>query len=196
MRTIRALYLPLLSAAGLTLMSATALAQTTAAKAQDGSFSTQRFEPAPGTKNFLSVEGLRMDGHWGWSVGLAFDYAKNPFVVVSCATKTNCKDPNASQTTNTTVIGDMFTWNVLAAVSPVPRLQVGLRVPVAYVNGEGIDATTGRGAKDGLKKFGMGDAMLEAKVRLFGGAQDPYVIGLGADVSFPTPESRGTLGVE
>ena len=56
MRTIRALYLPLLSAAGLSLMSASALAQTTASKAQDGQFSVQRFEPAPGTKNFLSVE--------------------------------------------------------------------------------------------------------------------------------------------
>ena len=194
MRTIRALYLPLLSAAGLSLMSATALAQTTPSKAQDGSFSTQKFEPAPGTKNFLSVEGLRMDGHWGWSVGLAFDYAKNPFVVVSCATKTNCKDPNATQATNTTVIGDMFTWNLLAAVSPVPRLQVGLRVPLTYVNGEGIDATTGRGAKDGLKKFGMGDAMLEAKVRLFGGAQDPYVIGIGGDLSFPTGSATGGEG--
>ena len=63
MRTIRALYLPLLSAAGLSLMSASALAQTTASKAQDGQFSVQRFEPAPGTKNFLRVEGLRMDGH-------------------------------------------------------------------------------------------------------------------------------------
>ena len=84
MRTIRALYLPLLSAAGLSLMSASALAQTTASPAQDGQFSVQRFEPAPGTKNFLSVEGLRMDGHWGWSVGLAFDYAKNPFVVLAC----------------------------------------------------------------------------------------------------------------
>jgi OOP family OmpA-OmpF porin len=191
MRTIRALYLPLLSAAGLSLLSASAIAQT---KAQDGQFSVQRFEPAPGTKNFLSVEGLRMDGHWGWSVGLAFDYAKNPFVVVSCATETNCKDPNATQSTNTTVIGDMFTWNVVAAVSPVPRLQIGVRVPLTYVNGEGIDASTGRGAKDGLKKFGLGDAMLEAKVRLFGGAQDPYVVGLGADVSFPTGNATGGEG--
>lgn len=192
MRTIRALYLPLLSAAGLSLMSASAVAQTT--KAQDGQFSTQRFEPAPGTKNFLSVQGLRMDGHWGWSVGLAFDYAKNPFVVVSCATQTNCKDANATQATNTTVIGDMFTWNMLAAVSPVPRLQIGLRVPLAYVNGEGVNAETGRGAKDGLKKFGMGDAMLEAKVRLFGGAQDPYVLGVGADISFPTGQATGGEG--
>ncbi len=194
MRTIRALYLPLLSAAGLSLMSASALAQTTASSAQDGQFSVQRFEPAPGTKNFLSVEGLRMDGHWGWSVGLAFDYAKNPFVVVSCATKTNCKDPSATRTSNTNVISDMFTWNVLAAVSPVPRLQVGLRVPLTFVNGEGVNPDTGLGAKDGLKKFGMGDTMLEAKVRLFGGAQDAYVVGLGGDLSFPTGNATGGDG--
>src|SRR4029079_8139132 len=120
MRTTRAQCLSGLAAAFIALLSSSASAQK---KAQEGEFTIQRFEPAPGTKNFLSVEGLRMDGAWGWSVGLMFDYAKNPFVVVSCATKTNCKDATASQATNTTVIGDMFTWNVLAAVSPVPRLQ-------------------------------------------------------------------------
>jgi OmpA-OmpF porin, OOP family len=194
MRTTRALYLPLLCSAGLTLTSATALAQTTTAKAQDGQFSAQRFEPAPGTKNFLSVEGLRMDGHWGFSVGLAFDYAKNPFVLQSCQSKTDCKDANAVQKNDIHVISDMFTWSLLGAVSPIPRLQIGLRVPLAYVNGEGINATTGLGAKGGLKKFALGDTMLEGKVRLWGGASDPYLIGAAAAVSFPTGAATGGDG--
>jgi outer membrane protein OmpA-like peptidoglycan-associated protein len=186
MRTKRALYLSLLSAAGISLLPAISLAQpTSTSNAQQGEFSVQRFEPAPGTKNFLSVEGLRMDGSWGFSVGVAFDYARDPFVVLSCKTETNCADKNIYQAADVPVIRDMFTWNLLAAISPVKPLQIGLRFPFMYASGSGIDPSSGTAAQDPLKAFGLGDPTLEAKVRLFGGAQDPYLIGLAADVSAP-----------
>jgi outer membrane protein OmpA-like peptidoglycan-associated protein len=193
MRTIRALCLPLLSAAGLSLLPAIAHAQTSSA-AQKGEFTVQRFEPAPGTNNFLTVEGVRMDGRWGFSAGVLFDYAKDPFVVQSCASGTDCSAPNATNTTDTHVVSDMFTWNLMAAVSPAKFLQVGLRLPLVYVSGEGINPDTGRGAKDGLKTFGLGDATLEGKVRVLGGAQDPYLLGLAADLSFPTGHATGGEG--
>ncbi len=184
MRTLRALCLPLMCAAGISLLSATSFAQN-GSNARDGEFTVQNFTPAPGTKNFLGVEGLRMDGAWGFSVGVFFNYAKNPFVVLSCRSQTDCSDKNAINKTDTKVIGDMFTWDLLAAVSPVKRLQVGLRLPLSYVSGQGLDITTGQGLPQGLKKFGVGDPTLEGKVRLFGGAQDPYLVGAALDVSFP-----------
>ncbi|MFT3772001.1 MAG: OmpA family protein [Minicystis sp.] len=165
-------------------MSATSLAQTTPT-VQKGEFSVQNFAPAPGTKNFIGVEGLRMDGNWGFSVGLFFNYAKNPFVVLSCRSETNCSDKNATNKTDTHVISDMFQWDLLAAISPIKRLQIGLRLPVTYVKGEGLDAATGMPAQGGIAKFGVGDPMLEGKVRIFGGAQDPFLIGAALDVSFP-----------
>ncbi|MEO7329144.1 MAG: OmpA family protein, partial [Minicystis sp.] len=195
MRTIRALCLPLLSAAGLSLLPTNAHAQAaTTSAAQSGEFTVQRFEPAPGTNNFLSVEGVRMDGRWGFSAGVLFDYARNPFSVQSCATKTDCASPNATNATDTHVVSDMFTWSLMAAVSPAKFLQVGVRLPLVYVSGEGINPETGRGAKDGLKTFALGDTMLEGKVRVLGGAQDPYLLGLAADLSFPTGHATGGEG--
>ncbi|MFO0758458.1 MAG: OmpA family protein [Byssovorax sp.] len=195
MRTIRALCLPLLSAASLSLIAPSARAQaTTTSAAQDGEFSVQRFEPAAGTNNFLSVEGARMDGRFGYSAGLLFDYANSPFVVQSCASKTDCSAPNATNTTDTKVVSDMFTWNLLGAISPAKFLQVGLRLPLIYASGEGINPDTGRGAKDGLKTFGLGDINLEGKIRVLGGAQDPFVLGVAADIGLPTGHATGSGG--
>jgi outer membrane protein OmpA-like peptidoglycan-associated protein len=79
----------------------------------------------------------------------------------------------------------MFTWDVLASLTPIPILQIGLRVPVMYVNGDGIDLTDGSTLQDGLKGVGVGDATLEGKFRVWGAPKDPYVIGLAVDVSAP-----------
>jgi outer membrane protein OmpA-like peptidoglycan-associated protein len=113
------------------------------------------------------------------------NYARDPFVVVSCVSPTNCSNPGATQKSTTVVVSDMFTTDLLASVSPVKRVQVGLRLPLSYVNGDGIDLTTGQGQNGGLRKFGVGDPMLEGKVRILGGAQDPFLLGAALDLSFP-----------
>jgi outer membrane protein OmpA-like peptidoglycan-associated protein len=173
-----------MAAVGLLLHPATSPAQTKTA-GPSGEFSVQNLQPAPGTKNFISVEGVRMDGAWGFSVGFFANYARNPFVVLSCRSQTDCNDKNAKLPTNTAVVSDMFTADVLAALSPVKRLQIGLRLPVSYVSGAGLDYTTGQGLQGGQKAFGVGDPTIEGKVRVFGGAQDPYLAGLALDLSFP-----------
>jgi outer membrane protein OmpA-like peptidoglycan-associated protein len=152
---------------------------------KEGEFSVQRFEPAPGSKNFLSVETARMEGQMGWTVGLMFNYSYHPFVVVSCASQTNCNDKNAINKQDTVVISDMYWGDVMASLSPINRLQLGLRVPVAFVNGAGIDYGTGGGIQGGLQKFGIGDINLEGKFRVLGEADDPYVLAIGADIYAP-----------
>src|SRR5262249_9233804 len=138
-----------------------------------------------GTKNFLSVETLRMDGDWAFSIGVLANYARNPFEVLSCRSNTDCKDKNAMNVTDTKVIQDMGTLDLLLAVSPIRRLQIGLRAPVSYVSGQGFDITSGQGQNGGLHKFGVGDPTLELKVRVAGDAQDTAVFGFAGDVSFP-----------
>ena len=182
MRTLRALYLLSMVSAGVQLVPGVANAQES--DPQEGEFSVQRFEPAPGSKNYLSVEGARMEAAIGWSVGVMFDYAREPLVVQSCIAEEDCSEPNAA-TQDVAVISDMFTWNLLASVTPLSFLQLGLRFPVAYVSGDGIDTTTGSSAADGLKSFGVGDPTVEGKVRLYGEPRDPVVIGAAVDVSFP-----------
>src|SRR5690606_15986930 len=95
MRTRRGLVILPMALLG-TLLSANAAAQDAGTgSVKQGEFSVQRFEPAPGSKNFLSVETARMDGQMGWTVGLMFNYAHKPFVVRSCISETDCSSPNA-----------------------------------------------------------------------------------------------------
>jgi OmpA-OmpF porin, OOP family len=186
MRTQRALCLlttmsvPLL----LSLTPATAGAQE-ATGAVEGEFAVQTFEPAMGPRNYLSVAGARTDGEWAFSMGVMFNYAHLPFVVRSCKSQENCDEKNATQIEDVGVIRDYFAWDVMASLTPFPRLQIGLRVPLAYVKGDGIDTTDGSSANEPLSAFGVGDPVLEGKVRLWGDSTSPYVIGAALDLSAP-----------
>lgn len=184
MRTRRGLLFLHVALVG-TLLSANAAAQDAGGDVKQGEFSVQRFEPAPGSKNFLSVETARMDGQMGWTAGLMFNYAHKPFVVRSCVSETDCSNPNALLQQDTNVISDMYWGDFMASLSPMSRLQIGLRVPLAYVNGDGIDLDNGRPVEGGLQKFGVGDINVEAKYRLLGEPKDPYVLAIGGDISAP-----------
>jgi OmpA-OmpF porin, OOP family len=173
---------------GLLLTSAVANAQSSA---KDGTFTVQRFMPAPGPRNFITVEGARTDGKMAFSLGVFANYAKDPFVVKSCISETDCSAANASMRQDIHVVRDMITTDVLASLTPIPRLQIGLRFPVlSYVNGDGIntnlnEAGAGTQLHGGLKKTGVGDPLLEAKVRALGGVGDVFVLGGSAFVSAP-----------
>jgi OmpA-OmpF porin, OOP family len=185
--SLRSRWTPLLPilAASMTLSSA-ALAQN----AKSGEFSVQKFAPAPGPRNFITVEGARTDGHWTWSGGVFINYAANPFTLRSCVSKTNCDSANAVNKNDIHIVETMVTGDALASLTPIPRLQIGLRVPVTYVRGDGVDPNTGLAAKGGLSATGLGDPMLEAKVRAFGAVTDPFV--LGAAVFATGPAGRAT----
>ncbi len=185
MRARRALLLPLLVGASLTVIEGVASAQTQ-------EFSVQRFEPAPGADNFLGVETLRMDGQWHWSVGLFFNYSLDPFVVQSCTSTTTCSSATASPLTETHVVRDMYTWDLLASLSPRPWLQLGLRLPVSYVQGDGLDLSNGNKLTPALSAASTGDPDLEGKVRLFGTPGSKLLLGLGGDISFPAHSLSAT----
>ncbi|WP_052374621.1 OmpA family protein [Chondromyces apiculatus] len=180
MKTLRALSLLSVVSAVVHLIPDVSFAQPAA----EGEFSVQRFEPAPGSKNYLSVEGARMEAAVGWSAGVMFDYANRPFVVRSCISEEECSQPNPA-TEDVAVVSDMFTWNLMGSVTPLKFLQIGLRVPLAYVNGSGFNPETGTAAQDGLGAFAVGDPTLEGKVRVYGQPQDPVVIGAALDLSAP-----------
>ena len=153
MRASRRVLLPVLITAGLGVAVGTASAQTQ-------EFSVQRFEPAPGPANFLGVETLRMAGAWQWSAGVFMNYSQDPFVVNSCVTTTTCSSPKATKPLTDDVVRNMFTADLLAAISPRPWVQVGLRLPLSYVSGEGLDLTTGGPLAQPLQAFAVGDPYL------------------------------------
>ncbi len=145
----------------------------------------QRLEAAPGPNNFISTERVRMSQQFGWSAGLLFNYTRDPFVVVSCVAETNCDEPNATNVEDIPVVQNMFWWDLMASFNPIEFIQLGLRVPLAYVTGSGINTETGTAVPEGVSGFGMGDPMLEGKFRFFGDSKSLVALGGAVDVAAP-----------
>lgn len=158
------------------------------AQAIEDEFSVQRFDPAPGPRNYFTTRGVRTDGKMVWSAGLFANYAWEPFVVRSCLNVSNCDDPNAILE-DVEVVENLVTADALASLTPIPRLQIGMKVPVTYVKGQGI-GEDGRPAEEGIDAVGMGDLEVEGKFRLHGEVKDPFVVG--ASLFFTAPLGHAT----
>ena len=150
--------------------------------------SAQRFQPAPGPRNFLSVETARVDGDMSFSFAVLADYAHAPFRLRHCLPGA-CSEPGA-RIERINVVQSLVTTNLLASLTPIPRLQIGLRVPASYVSGQGVDTNPssigyGDAQPGGIAGVSMGDPTLELKVRAIGGIKSPVTAGVSASVSAP-----------
>jgi len=175
-------FLPALAA--LTLASVVAMPE---AHAQvSGDFALQRFDPAAGPRNYLSTRGARTDGKMVWSVGLFANYSYLPFQVGSCEAPAglDCSSSDAHDRATAKVIENQLTGDLLGTLTPIPRLQLALKIPVSWVKGQGI-SPDGTFAKEGIDTAGLGDPQLEAKVRVHGQVTDPFVLGVSGFVTAP-----------
>jgi OOP family OmpA-OmpF porin len=164
-----------------------ALAQDSSESAFDGEFSVQRFHPAPGPRNLITTRGARQDGKLSWSGGFMANYAYKPFVVRSCASETDCDAQDAEDPQDVLVVENMVSADFMGSLTVIPELQIGLTIPVTWVDGQGL---TELGAPDPneLSAVGLGDVELEGKYRFFGSATDPIALagGLFATAPFGT----------
>ena len=135
--------------------------------------SVQRFDPAPGPRNFITTRTARSDGQYTWSAGFMANYAYEPFVVQTCPLNTSC---DATGAVRSPVVEAMVTGDFYGSFTVIPQLQIGLKVPISWVSGRGITSNA-QSLKDGLSAVGMGDAQLEVKGRFYGEAGDPLVAG-------------------
>jgi OOP family OmpA-OmpF porin len=161
-------------AAGASLVAASLLlAPATHAQedATEGSFTVQRFNPAPGPRNFITTRAVRSAGEMAWSGAFMANWGYKPFVVVTCEAlpPADCDDPDATDLTDVYVVENVATGDFMGSLTPIPPLQVSLRVPVTFVKGQGM-TETGEAADidgDGLQAVGLGDAELEGKYRFW-----------------------------
>lgn len=159
-----------------------------AQQASSGDISAQRFLPAPGPRNLLTVSTLRTDGELSPSVGALINYARQPLRLRHCEPQA-CDQPG-STLRKIDVVKDLVQADLLGALTIVPRVQVGLRLPVAYVKGEGVvtDQTStsfGQPIAGGLSGAGLGDPELSAKVRAVGDAKSPVTVGGQLGITAP-----------
>jgi OmpA-OmpF porin, OOP family len=174
--------LPLLAVAvglGTVIVTDPAHAQATV----DHGISVQRFQPAPGPRNSFTMRGARTDGEKVWSAGFMGNFALEPLTVRSCRNAINCDDDDAV-IEDVKVVELMATSDFMGSFTIVPRVQLGLRVPVTWVKGVGINSD-GTQEADGINAVGLGDVELEGKFRLYGDMKTPFVIGATAFVTAP-----------
>jgi len=181
---LRAKRYALRGVSGALALLAFAAAKPVQAQAISGEFALQRFDPAAGAHNYFSTRGVRMDGNMVWTAGAVVNYSYLPFVVRSCVSETDCSAAKAGTTSETKVIENEITGNAMASLTPIPRLQIALSVPVSWVKGQGIN-DTGNSSKSGISAVGLGDATVEGKFRLHGNVTDPFVVGVGGFVTAP-----------
>ena len=177
---LRALCSLAVSLPALTFASS-ALAQTKV----DPTFSAERFQSAPGPRNYLVTRGARTDGEKTWSAGLMLHYAYKPFAVKTCTTNgSNECDTTAQQTREVRVVENLLTADLMGSFTIIPRLQLGLRVPLSWVKGQGI-LRSGLPDEGGLSGVGIGDPELEVKGRLYGEVDSPFVVGVAVSGTAP-----------
>jgi hypothetical protein len=163
------------------------LAHEASAQTQvEPTFSVERFQSAPGPRNYLVTRGARTDGEKAWTAGLLLHYGYRPFSVKSCTTRTgeSCSESMAQQVRTVRVVENLMTADLLGSFTIIPRLQLGARLPLSWVKGQGI-STDGTPANKGLSAVGIGDFELEGKGRLYGEVDGPFVLGAAVGVTAP-----------
>lgn len=145
------------------LLAAPALAQ--------GEASAQHFQPSIGPGNFLAIDGARISDETPFSLGVMLNYSSSPYRLA-------CEPPICSGQETLDVVRHMYTTDITGAVMVLPRLQLGLRLPVSHVLGDEVEGNR-------LVAAAFGDPTLEAKWRMVGEVDSPVVLGLAAHGSAP-----------
>jgi OmpA-OmpF porin, OOP family len=171
----------------LSLVVAGACFATSASSQQvDSEFSVQRFNPAAGPRNLLTTRTLRMKGEMAFSAGAMVNYAYKPFVVERCdpvAGATTCE--GSSDVEHVPVVENLVTGDLMGTLTPMPFLQLALRVPVTWVDGFGLNED-GTSPASGVSRAGLGDLELEGKARFYGDFDSPLAAGAAVFLTAPT----------
>ena len=94
-------------------------------------FSVQSYWAATGPGDAWMVESPMVGAHLTPTVGLSVDYAHEPFVVVRCASETNCDFEDREAT----LVRSLVTGQLYASIALANRFQVGLVVPLGLRSG-------------------------------------------------------------
>ncbi len=156
------------------VLVAAALVPATAA-AQRGTLN--RFRPSETPEDDFHLTRPTDLGDLRFAAQLHVDYAANPLVY-----ETNLGDTGSE---SLSVVGHQLTGTLGLALGLADRVVVFGGLPLVFLQ-DGEDAAnlpTGVAPADG---FGLGDAYVGGRVRLFGEAEDVGALALQATVTFPT----------
>jgi hypothetical protein len=195
---------------GVGVAAAFAVAAPGAAVAQpappfDSAIDVQTFEYAVGPKTFFTVADGDVAARDQLSVDALVTFLTRPFQIYNV----DATNPNMVTGTRTTVIKSMTAAQLTAAYGVTDRLQLGVNLPIIFaLQGDGLMPATGAPATGGLSVTGLGDLVVEAKLRLthrgafrasaIGGLSLPSSVGSGGSqfIGDDLPTLRGKLAAQ
>ncbi len=159
-------------------------------------FSAHRFYVAPGSGNFLAVEGAETGPDLTPTFGATLGYAHRSFVAddLDCLTGSRtdgCENPMNQETS---LLGHLVDLQLHGSITLLERIQIGLNVPLLYYEGERYQyldreasPVAPRVAAPGGSGVTLGDPRLSVKIRILDPDREGngVMIGAGAWVSAP-----------
>ncbi|MBL8602635.1 MAG: OmpA family protein [Myxococcales bacterium] len=157
----------------------------------------QLFRPAVGAGNFITVAGSRVAGNRTPSFGAWLQYGHRPFTIYDAACPNATDDADcAPGAVRARPVDSLTTLHLQAGIALSHRVLVSIDLPLSYVTGDAVDASTARpivrdGQSQRVSSVGLGDPRLEARARLAGeGLQGPG-LAVSAFANIPTGRFTG-----
>jgi len=140
-----------------------------------------QFDPAPAGDALFGVPSPFARGNWVLRAALMFDYADQPLRLT----------PNGG--TAAMVVSRQGFFDVNASLTIQDRLLVSVLLPVAVVQSGDSPATSGA-MLTSPSSTQIGDLRVGLRVRMVGDDEDPFQLGLGANLYIPTAPGSSFAG--
>jgi OmpA-OmpF porin, OOP family len=145
--------------------------------AQNTGFTVNRYEPSERGSHWFVTESLDLRGELRPALGVVGDYQYRPLAIY-----------DANGDVRTSIVRHMFTAHVGGSLVLADRFRLALSLPVVpYVEGED-GRLRGVNYAAPANETTIGDLRIGIDARLFGRADDPVTVAVGAQAWLPTGE--------
>ncbi|MBS1121590.1 MAG: Thrombospondin type 3 repeat protein [Deltaproteobacteria bacterium] len=152
----------------------------------DPAIDVQTFEYAIGPKSFFTVADADVANKKQLAVDALFTVLTKPFKIYNV----DPSNPTMVGSERVTVVDSLTEAQLTAAYGLTDKIQLGMSLPVIFaLNGDGLDPDTGTAAMGGLSVTGLGDLVVEGKMRLY--KKGAFRIGGMGGLSLPTSFGSG-----
>jgi len=146
----------------------------------DRAIDVENFAYSIGPKTFFSVDNGAVADKKQLALDALVTFLTNPFTIYNTV-------DNGTQigTQRDQVVSSLTEMQLTAAYGITDKIQLGANLPFVFsLAGDGLDPTTGMHAPQGLQVTGLGDLIVEGKIRLW---ENPEIrLAAIAGVSLPT----------
>ncbi len=147
----------------------------------DSAIDVQTFQYSIGPKTFFTVNDADVAPQKQLAVDALLTYLTNPFKIYNVDVNHN----NMITGTRTDVVQSLTEMQLTAAYGITDKIQIGVNLPVIFqLTGQGLTPSTGMPDPAGVKVTGLGDMLVQGKMRLY--AKKKTTIGGFAGLTLPT----------